>query len=197
MLLICGLQVSSINKNGSAQYILFLLLLLAAVRHMEFLTQSSDLSPSNDLNCSCSNARSLTHCAQLCPGLNQCSTTPKMLPIPLYHSRKSSTVTFLTIFCLTRRGEGGEGSLFYILNSNSILWKFKTKSGFSKKKKKEEVMRPDNKEPKFPTGGQSVAKPLCSERSDCFYSLELPAQKAPTSCKVLQRFPQFARLEKF
>ena len=43
----------------------FFFLFLVTLRHMEFLGQGSDPSHSQDLSCSCSNDRSLTHCARL------------------------------------------------------------------------------------------------------------------------------------
>ena len=60
---------------------------LAALRHMEFPGQGSDLSHSVDLSHSCSNTGSLTHCAGLG---NPHPSAPKMPPIWLRHSGNSS-----------------------------------------------------------------------------------------------------------
>ena len=49
--------------------------------------EGSDLRGSCELICSCSNARSLTHCAGW--GLNLRPSAPKTLPILLHHSRSS------------------------------------------------------------------------------------------------------------
>ena len=60
---------------------------LAAPWHMEFLGQGSDLSCSCDLDHSCSNARSLTHCAG--QGSNLHPSAPETPLIPVHHSGNS------------------------------------------------------------------------------------------------------------
>ena len=62
---------------------------LAAPRPVEHLGQRSDL------NCSCSNMGSLTHCAS--QGLNLCLSAPKTPPILLHHSRNSCTLEILML----------------------------------------------------------------------------------------------------
>ena len=60
---------------------------LAALLHMEFPHQGSDLSYSCDLSHSCSNKGSLTHCAV--QGIKPVSQALKTLPILLCHGGNS------------------------------------------------------------------------------------------------------------
>ena len=85
----CEISYPFINFFSFIIFIFF----LAALRHMEFPGQGSDLSCSCDLSCICSNARSLTHCAG--PGIEPVSqSAPKMPAIPLCQSRNSHKFFF-------------------------------------------------------------------------------------------------------
>ena len=57
--------------NDRFFFFFFFFSFLAALRHMEFPGQGSDPSHICSLHCSCSNARSLTHCAR--PGIKSAS----------------------------------------------------------------------------------------------------------------------------
>ena len=83
-----------VGSSRSQKYFFFSF--LATPRHMEFPGQGSDPSHSCYLNCSFSNAGSLTHCAGL--GSNPHCSTPKMPPIPLWHSRNSPKYYLIILF---------------------------------------------------------------------------------------------------
>ena len=77
------MNVNILSQNFSfflffPSFLLPFFLFLAAPWRIEFLGQGSDLSHCCHPSRSCSNARSLTHCAGL--GLNHCPSAPKMPP---------------------------------------------------------------------------------------------------------------------
>ena len=84
--------------------------LLATPWHMELPGQGSDPSHSFDLNHSCDNARSLTHCAGL--GVKPESQCSQMPLIPLRHSGKSC-VTCLLYFRPLHLGSMTVNFLYY------------------------------------------------------------------------------------